>query len=220
MGLYARGRFTRSLPRARAHVRYIAFRSREIPEDRLGAFNARSDHAEVKTFMDRLEDPLTRHPQAVKAYTLFFSLSQDEFRRAGLESWKPVIREAMATLQTKWGREFDWIAAEHMVEGHPHCHVTIKAVCTTERGTRRQLRLTKERIADLKQEVGRIISRERDRHQELTRKPELGRGHDLERAFLRALDTIAREEEQANREAERYRPPVRRRPARGDDRGR
>jgi type IV secretory pathway VirD2 relaxase len=187
----------RDAGKARAHVNYIAFRSRETPGEERGAFDQRSDHANVERFNENLEDRLTRHPMANKAYKLTLSLSEKEFRERGLTSWKPVVREAMANLQKQWGREFQWIASEHMAKGHPHVHIVIKATCVDESGRFRQLRLDKQHLLDVKREVNRVIERHRVRDQE--RFHSHSRGDTFLRAFetaLRALTRHDREEEQ------------------------
>lgn len=178
-GLYLRVTPVRSVGKLQAHIRYIAFRSRELPTDGRGVFGARTDHAEVATFSQRLPHFVTRHEMATKGYKVILSLSGAEFRRLGLTSWKPVVRDAMANLENRWGCKLDWIGAEHMIRRHPHCHLVIRAVRQDEHGKYRQLRLSKDHLADIRGEVGRILTREQSRTQELERAP--AREHGLER---------------------------------------
>jgi hypothetical protein len=217
MGLFVKVKRCFDLGKAKAHVNYIAFRSREAPGEERGAFDQQHDHADVGRFRDNLEDPLTRHPMANKAYKLTISLSDREFRERGLTSWKPVIREAMENLERKWGRQLDWIAAEHMAQGHPHVHIVVKGTCIDEAGRRRQLRLDKVHLQELKREIGRVIEKDRPRERERS----LARADTLMRAFEAALRALSRpdREEEYERESEHQRW-LRRRPARDDDRGR
>jgi hypothetical protein len=220
MALYVRVKLCRDLGKAKAHVKYIAFRSRETAGEQRGAFTARSDHAEVGEFADQLGDRLTRHPMANKAYKMHFSLSEREFRQLGLTSWKPIVREAMENLQHKWGKEFDWIAAEHMAKGHPHVHLVIKAVYRDESGRHRQLRLDKQHLEELKREIDRVIERHRLREQDRSRPLQIA--DTLLRAFDRALREIIGSEREEEHEFEQAHPRrLRRRPPRdSDDRGR
>lgn len=201
MGLYMRVKLCRHLGKARAHVKYIAFRSREAPGESRGAFDGHRDHVDVLRFSENLEDRLTRHPMANKAYKMHLSLSEKEFRELGLTSWKPVVREAMENLQRQWGARFEWIAAEHMAKGHPHVHIAIKATCRDEEGRERQLRLDKEHLRDMKREVGRIIERDRSRDRE--RPLVVDRDDVWLRTFDGFLQAIVQEERANSGEIER-----------------
>ena len=218
MALFVKVKLCRDLGRARAHVKYIAFRSRETPQEERGAFDKRTDHADVARFNDNLEDRLTRHPMANKAYKVTMSLSEREFRQLGLTSWKPVVREAMVNLQQKWGKQFEWIASEHMAKGHPHVHIAIKATCQEEAGRCRQLRLDKVHLQELKHEVARIIERDRPRVQERDHSREMG--DTLYRAFDAALRALVSHDKEEEHEAERAHQRWLRRRSPDNDRGR
>lgn len=216
MGLYVRVKLCRDLGKAQAHVNYIAFRSREAPGESRGAFDRRSDHADVGRFREQLGDRLTRHPMANKAYKVTISLSEKEFARRGMTSWKPVVREAMENLQRKWGREFEWIASEHLAKGHPHVHIVIKAVGVDEAGRSRQLRLDKVHLQELKGEIGRILDRDRPR--------EHGRADSRADTFWRVVEStlraLAREDSEEEHERERAHQRWLRGRSRDEDRGR
>lgn len=218
MALFVRVKRSFDLGKARAHVKYIAFRSRETPAEQRGAFDAQRDHTDAQPFMEGLEDRLTRHPMATKAYKVTISLSEGDFRQMGLTRWKPVIREAMANLQQRWGKEFDWIASEHMAKGHPHVHIVIKATCRDETGRLRQLRLDKQHLAELRQEITRII--ERDRPRVVDRQLARSIGDTLLRGFERALMALAAHEREDEHENERAHQRWLRSRSRDDDRGR
>jgi len=198
MGLFMRVSLCRHAAKAKAHVKYIAFRSREGPLEERGAFDRNSDHADVGRFNDNLEDHLTRHPMANKAYKVTLSLSEREFGQRGMTSWKTVVREAMENLQKQWGMEFQWIAAEHMAKGHPHVHIVIKAVGQDESGRFRQLRLDKQRLEELRREVDRVIERRRPREQERL----LSRADTFLRDMEAALRSLSRHDQDEDREWE------------------
>ncbi|HYF78722.1 MAG TPA: hypothetical protein VD973_16410, partial [Symbiobacteriaceae bacterium] len=134
--------YTKHLTQAARSVRYHAFRSREQEHDRLHAFNRSSDHAHVRSFIDSLDDPLTRDRklrngttvQYAKMHRLMFSMRSKDFEACGFTSWKPVIREALESFEKQHGIKLDWIAAEHLSAGHPHVHVDVKSVYTAADG--------------------------------------------------------------------------------------
>ncbi|MFZ5817464.1 MAG: relaxase/mobilization nuclease domain-containing protein [Bacillota bacterium] len=218
MALFVKVKRSMDLGKARAHVNYIAFRSRETPAEQRGAFDAHRDRADARLFAESLDDRLTRHPMATKAYKVTISLSEREFRQLGLTSWKPVVREAMANLQQRWGKEFDWIASEHMARGHPHVHIVIKATCRDGTGRLRQLRLDRQHLAELRQDVGRII--ERDRPRAVDRSSARFNGDTLLRGFERVLMALAAREREDEHENERAHQRWLRSRSRDDDRGR
>lgn len=224
MAVYMRITPTRDLGKARAHVRYITYRSREQQQEERTSFDARSDRADLKAFNERMEDPINRHHMATKAYKIVFSLSREEFEKTGLDSWKPIIREAMANLEARWGKRLDWVAAEHQNVDHPHCHVVIRASHPDTTGRSRQLRINREQLKEVRREVGRIVTREKGLYRDHGA-PErgakgisLGRGFDVWSsvisALCKAIERQARESERQREEEER------RRQERDNDRGR
>lgn len=223
--------YTKHLDRAAKSVRYHAFRSREEPGRAIGAFDRRSDHATVRTFIDSLDDPLTRDRklrngkelQYAKMHRLMFSMRRRDFEACGFTSWKPVIREALESFERKHGIKLEWIAAEHLVAGNPHVHIDVKSVYTAPDGTRHRLRITNDMRLDLKGAVEKIIDRERrEREEERRQDRELHSAiRDLTSTLLRGLRDAARADE---READGLPHPTRkRRPPKerdNDDRGR
>jgi len=164
--------FTRNLKAARKSVRYYCFRSRELQMPgaaRVGAFNRATDSADVAAFNRRLDDPLTRDPKIAKMHRLMFSLSQQAWDRCGLESWKPIVREALADFERRQGIRLDWIAAEHLNPYHPHVHVAIKSVYTTEDDRHRRLRLTNRHREELVLAVQGLLRAAMKRHYALRR---------------------------------------------------
>jgi type IV secretory pathway VirD2 relaxase len=176
----------------------------------------------VAKFRDNLGDHMTRHEMATKAYKLTISLSEKEFRELGLTSWKPIVREAMANLEKEWGRQFQWIASEHMAKGHPHVHIVIKATVWHDTGRYGQLRLDKQHIQDIKKEFGRVIERHRERPKEQERSVERSFADTMLRAVEVALRSLSRldrddDEHEIERAHQRW---LRQQRSRDDDRGR
>lgn len=209
--------YTKHLDRARKSVRYHAFRTREVPLEQRGMFDRARDHADVSAFIKSLDDPLTR-PKVTKRGTieypvmhrLMFSLSRQEFEASGLTSWKPVIREALASFERYHGIHLEWIAAEHSSQTHPHVHVDIKSVVTGSDGSPRRLRITQEMRQHLRWAVEGIIKRERERL-----RAERAQQRAIQRGIDRFLDSLGhsplRGIARAAREEDPYDPLVRRR---------
>jgi hypothetical protein len=196
--------YTKHLDRAAKSVRYHAFRSRELPHDERGMFDRTSDHADVGRFIASLDDPLTRDWQTRKGtviqppklHRLMFSLSRREFEASGLTSWKPVIREALESVERYHGIKLDWVAAEHQSLTHPHVHVDIKSVYTAADGTRHRLVIKDELRLHLRLAVEGIIKRERTRVNEDRRQERaFDRAvHDITLTFLRGLRDATRDD--------------------------
>ncbi len=230
--------YTKHLDRAARSVRYIAFRSRDIPHEKRGAFSRSSDHADIRRFIDSLHDPLTadrplrggRVFQPAKMHRLVFSLSRAEFDKSGLTSWKPVVREALAEWERARGIRLEWIAAEHLSPTHPHVHIALKSVYRDADGTPHRLKVNREMLQDLRQCVRTVVQRHRERHwreieeqRSIEREARAGEMQ-LQRSVERVLRGLLYDLEQLAREEERsplvLNRPRRRRPARRDqDRG-
>lgn len=197
--------YTTNLEAARRSVRYHAFRSRESEEERKGVFDRRSDHASIDRFLDRLNDPLTRdwttrkgrRITPAKMHRLIFSLRRRDFDAAGLTSWKPIIREALARFETEQGIRLDWVAAEHLSATHPHVHVDIKSVYTASDGTRHRLKIRGDWRIALKKAVDQVLARELERAREERRQQrELDRAiESITKDLLRGLREAGRDQE-------------------------
>ncbi len=164
--------YTRHLTAARKSVRYHTFRSRELllpGADRVGAFNRSTDHADVASFVRRLDDPATRDEQCAKMHRIMVSLSRPAWDRCGLESWKPVVRESLAAFEKRHGIRLDWVAAEHLDPRHPHVHIDIKSVFITDDGRRRRLRLNNRHREELVLAFQAVLRREMQRCYETRR---------------------------------------------------
>lgn len=202
-------RNTKTVRGAEQMIRYVAFRSRDLEGKQKGAFDRQHDHADVREFVERIPDRLTRHQFAPKAFHCLFSLPREEFERTGLEDWRQVVRGVMAAYERESGRRLDWIAANHDNPTHPHCHVIIKAVYERDSGERRKLRFDKADLRLLRQITGRELAYHREQVRALERAS--GRFLEPERAVrtlgsvLQTLQKMLEEERQRQREAERSR---------------
>jgi hypothetical protein len=153
LGEFVSVRYKTKLSEAVNHVKYIAFREREIG-GQYGIFNEHSDNVDVKKFTDSLNDKRTAHPSVAKVHTLIFSMSGDEWERSGFQEgdYQEMVRRMMKDWQLERGIKVDWVAAVHPEPGHPHVHVAIKSVYTDRDGVERRLKMDiKEERAWFKQ---------------------------------------------------------------------
>lgn len=151
-------RFDRTLRGSENTLAYVAFRSEDLKGKVPCVFDARQDHADVRAFMDRLEDRVTRHSTAAKAYHCLFSLRQEDFAQLGIPDWRDVVREVMRNYELQTHRKLDWIASHHPNPKRPHCHVVIKAAYTTDEGQHRKLFLNGQEVERIKGLLERSLS--------------------------------------------------------------
>lgn len=145
MGQFVSSRYMKDLQKATNHVKYIAFRERSS-ERGYGLFNDKSDHVEVKPFLNSLKDKRTAHKDVAKIHTLLFTMSGNEWERGNyqLGDYQIMIRNIMKDWQLERGITVDWVAAEHDERGHPHVHVVIKSVMKDSDGIERRLKIIPE----------------------------------------------------------------------------
>lgn len=144
------------LDSARNAVRYAAFRSEAVKEKGALIFDARTDSADVRSFLHSLDDPITRNPRAAKAFHSLFSLPRGAYDEVGVR-WPDVVREALRDYELQTRRRLDWIAVVHDDPKHPHAHVIIKATYQDQAGRTRKLSLRKPELERIKASVGRAL---------------------------------------------------------------
>lgn len=120
----------KNLATARKKVKYVCFRERQSENEKLGVFSKDTDNADVKGFMNILDDKKTCHPSVNVMHELMFSMSRDEWEKSGFQygDYKTLVRDAMQKYENITGQRLTWVAAEHNNKNNPHCHVMIKAV--------------------------------------------------------------------------------------------
>jgi hypothetical protein len=145
LGEFVSHKFKKDLGEAKNHLNYIAYRSRETGE-KYGVFSERQDNADLKPFMDSLDDKRTSHSEIAVMHTLLFSMSGDEWNRSGFEEqdFRKMIRDIMKDFELQKGITISWVAAEHNESGHPHVHVSIKATYKDRDGVEHRLKITPE----------------------------------------------------------------------------
>ncbi|MCU6603817.1 hypothetical protein OCO53_25590 [Peribacillus frigoritolerans] len=138
--------YIKNLSEAQNHVRYIAFRGRETEDERGGIFSEKSDVADVKNFIKKLDDKKTSHPDVAVAHRLLFSMSGDEWNKSGFGEgdYQKMIRNVMKDYELKTGRKLEWVAAEHRNPDHPHVHVAVKATYQDKDGIHHRLKISNE----------------------------------------------------------------------------
>lgn len=150
-------RYDKTLRGSRNALGYVAFRSEDVKGKEPCIFDERHDHADVDRFMRGLEQPVTRHPAAAKAYHCVFSLNRSDFDRAGMTDWRDEVREIMRTYELESGKKLEWIASYHDNEGHPHCHVIIRATYTNQSGQQKKLFLNRQEVQKVKEITSRVM---------------------------------------------------------------
>lgn len=121
----------RNLSKAKAHCKYVGFRSKELNEK--GFFSAYTDTANHSNFIKRLENnPALKHSNTVKVHKLVFALPKDAYaayKRSG-KDFKDIVRQTMSDYEKNHDVKLDWIANIHKGDKseNPHCHVIIKGV--------------------------------------------------------------------------------------------
>lgn len=144
--LFVKIGYTKNLTAAKKSTKYIAFRSREGEK---GAFDKDNDYADVKVFNKSLNDVVIAHPECPKIYKVVISLSEDEYKKTGL-NYKDFIRESMSGYEAFSGKKLTWIAAEHMNCNHPHIHLSIKAAYEDKNGYKTRLSFNKYEFSQFK----------------------------------------------------------------------
>lgn len=198
---------TKTVRGAEQMVRDVAFRSKDLIGKEKGCFDQDRDHAEVKDFVAKIPDHLTRHKDASKAFHAVISLSREGYDRYGIRDWKPIVREVMRTYERESGRKLQWIAAQHDNPTHPHCHLIIKAVLEKENGQRNKLWLSQDDLSKFREITGRVLGYERT--QERAHAREGGWPVAAQRVawmgatFLEHLQHLMKAEKKHRRQAER-----------------
>ncbi|MCF8568153.1 hypothetical protein LLE49_25850 [Alicyclobacillus tolerans] len=166
---FVKVKYKTSVDKARSHLKYIGFRSRDTPEEERGFFNDAQDRgADYQKFMQQIEEhPALQHERTVKMHTMILSMYEEDYR-ALLDSgsnFKEITREMMADLEQRKGMKLEWIAAVHEKEGHPHVHIAIMSAGRGEDGKQHRLFLDKD--TDLPWLRERFLERIQERVPEL-----------------------------------------------------
>lgn len=160
---YKGGKQAQGLSKVKAHLKYLEH-GKEHPNQPRG-FSHDQDERSRGDFLDRVGKQAER---GVIAHKLVFSLSQNERDELGT-NMRELVRETMADWSRRLGRPLDWIAFEHLDDGHPHVHVVVagyageKQVGVYERDLI-ALRASSERAKTRQAELERLMpSRDRQR---------------------------------------------------------
>ncbi|HEY8739890.1 MAG TPA: relaxase MobL, partial [Candidatus Dormibacteraeota bacterium] len=157
-------------------VRYVAYRDAAASERRLFDAQGTAGTAERRALTDHVarstrglapswrqgRDGVMRDQQ-LAVYR--FVLSPADARGLDL---RELTRATMAELGEKAGRAGSppWIAAEHRNTDQPHVHIVMAARRTTQPGQYRAFRLTRDRLAAMKEAMWREVDRQRDERQQ------------------------------------------------------
>lgn len=181
---YKGGKQAQGLSKLKAHLKYLEH-GKEHPNQPRG-FSQDQDESSRRDFLEKIGKQPER---GVIAHKLVFSLSQNERDELGI-NMRELVRETMADWSRRLGRPLDWIAFEHLDDGHPHVHVVVagyageKQVGVYERDLI-ALRESSERAKTRQSELERLMpARTSERNPEL----ELGQiAREMEYLSPRAL---------------------------------
>lgn len=206
LGYYSHrgGKGAKGLSKLKAHLKYLEH-GKEHPNQPRG-FSQERDQMSRGDFMAKVGQQPER---GVIAHKLVFSLSQNERDELGVDM-RELVRATMEDWSRRLGRTMDWIAFEHMDDGHPHVHVVVAGYA----GEKQVGVYERDLIA-----LRASSEREKARQAELER---LMPARDNQRSAELELQRIAREMEQLRPRTQERAPAGRsdRTGDRGWDRGR
>lgn len=169
---------------ARAHLRYIQRdgMTREGEPGKL--YDALSDEADGKAFLERGEGD--RHQ-------FRFIVSAED--AAQYDDLKPFVRRLMARMEEDLGTRLDWIAVDHYNTGHPHTHILVRG--KDEKG--RDLIIAREYLSTgMRERAGEIVSldfgprSDLEIEERLRRDVEQERFTSIDRRLIRGMDEDGR----------------------------
>ncbi|WP_061311258.1 hypothetical protein [Clostridium botulinum] len=187
-----------NISKLKSHLKYIGFRSREHKDDEKGFFGKDDNYYQYNEFIDKIQnDKALKHPKAVKAHKLVFSLKGVDYKAYSNseKDYKDLIRATLKEYEDKKGVKLDWIASIHNAEGHPHVHVVIKATSQKDKeGKSKRIFFKKEDYREMKN----IFNKEFEREAEYK-----GFSHIDQKEFDKTLNDIGKAFEAVTRSIER-----------------
>ncbi|WP_106639764.1 relaxase/mobilization nuclease RlxS [Allosphingosinicella vermicomposti] len=168
----------KALAGAHAHLRYIQ-RDGVTRDGEPGAlYNAASDRADGKDFMERA---------AGDRHQFRFIVSAED--GSSYDDLKPLTRRLMTQMEEDLGTKLDWVAVDHFNTGHPHTHIMLRG--RDERG--KDLIVARDYMASgMRERAAEIVQldlgprTDRDIETRLEREVEQERLTSLDRRLLRA----------------------------------
>lgn len=212
-------KYTKDMKSALAHIRYIAFRSRELGEQTKGIFNEKDNYASVSEFQQKLSNDRTiRHPNRVKLHKLVISYKQEWYDKYGID-YKDLTRHIMKYIEEKKGIKLDWVAAQHLNSGHPHVHIAIKSSGQDSFSLKtKHLKLTKEDYKDIREELDRYTGRDRFVQQDRDMNKEFEMNHPVNSVISEICKEIDKQVKTQERQGEHLTEKEKRKQQRDSDR--
>ncbi|WP_082231915.1 relaxase/mobilization nuclease domain-containing protein [Halobacillus massiliensis] len=164
--------------KAKEHIKYMEV-NREHHRNNPDLFNQKENNLTRKDFFKSLEKMPN---QGIIMHKFVISLREDDRDNLQIDL-KELTRDTMERLQLSMDRRFEWVAAIHDDDGHPHVHVAVKGRDTTGR----QVFFAQKDVKDLK----------RMAHQEKILQAE--RNPEVSRAAVRQSEKEAQREERTER---------------------
>jgi len=142
-------------------VRYVAFRDSASPQGRLFNQDQTIGDPERRALLRHVRRSIVGVPRTSRSARAVyrFVLSPEDARGLDL---RRLARDMMSQLERDSGGPLPpWLAAEHRNTAHPHVHIVMAARLEVEPGRFQELRITKVRLARMKQALGREMERQR-----------------------------------------------------------
>lgn len=145
----------KNINNAISHIKYIGFRSREIGDER-GFFSEKSDHADYKSFIDRIKtNKALQHSDTVKIQKVIIALEQNEYQiyKHSGKNLKDIVRHTIQEYEKINNVKLDWVANIHHENGkNPHAHIVIKGVTDNagDRGNSKRVKLSPESAKEMR----------------------------------------------------------------------
>lgn len=194
---------SKSMGKSVAHIKYIAFRSRELEHEKRGLFNEKDNNASFNEFKQKLEnDKSIRHPNATKIHKLVISYNEQWYDRYNID-YKDMTRHIMKFVEDRKGVKMDWVAAEHYKEGHPHVHIAVKATGQDMfTGKNSRIKFDKSDFIAIREELDRYTGRDQVLQQQ-ERMKSYEKDKDLTPSLKGLMNELDRQVKQNQRDAER-----------------
>ena len=109
------------IQKAKDHVKYMEV-NREHHRNNPDLFNQKDNQLNRRDFFNSLE---SMPNQGVIMHKLVLSLREDDRNNLNIDL-KELTRDTMERFQLSADRRFEWVAAVHDDDGHPHVHIAIK----------------------------------------------------------------------------------------------
>lgn len=121
LGYLSNNGTNKPIHKAKEHIKYMQV-NREHHRNNPDLFNQKDNNLNRKDFFKSMEN---MPDQGVIMHKLVLSLREDDRNNLNIDL-KELTRDTMERFQLSADRRFEWVAAVHDDDGHPHVHIAIK----------------------------------------------------------------------------------------------